>query len=256
MSEASLRVYLAGTIRVERGSILLDEADLPGRQGRVAFAMLAAERDRAISTDELSEQLWSGEPPGAWEVALRAIVSKLRGALGGPGLDGHGWIEHAFGCYQLRLPSDAWVDLEVAADAVHRAEAALRGGDPDDAMGWSLAANAIARRGFLPGEDGPWAAGRRAELQAIRVRALECRAQVNLDRGEHEAAARDAELVVSLEPFRETAHRLVMRAHAAAGNPAEALRVYERCRAMIAQELGAGPSAETEHLYLEILRSA
>ena len=61
---------------------------------------------------------------------------------------------------------------------------------------------------------------------------------------------------MGLEPFRETAHRLVMRAHAAAGNPAEALRAYERCRSTIAEELGAGPSDATEDLYLQILRSA
>ena len=249
-------MYLAGTIHVERGAVLVREADLPGRQGRIAFAMLAAEHSRAVSTDDLAEQLWGGEPPGAWEVALRAIVSKLRGTLAEVGLDGHDWIAHAFGCYQLELPADAWVDVEAAADAVHRAEAALRAGDAADAMGWSLAANAIARRGFLPGEDCPWSTERRAELQAIRVRALECRAQVNLERGEHEAAARDAELVVGLEPFRETAYRLLMRGHAASGNRAEALRAYERCRTTIAEELGAGPAAETERLYLEILRSS
>jgi DNA-binding SARP family transcriptional activator len=153
------------------------------------------------------------------------------------------------------LPAGAWVDLDAAADAVHRAETALRDGDANDAMGWSLAANAIARRGFLPGEDGSWVEARRAELQTIRVRALEVRAQVNLERGDHEAAARDAELVLALEPFRETALRLLMRALSAAGNRAEALRAYERCRRSIAEELGVGPSAETEGVYLEILRS-
>lgn len=256
MGEPPLRVYLAGPIRLERGSVLLTESDLPGRQGRVAFAMLAAERGRSLSRDELAEELWTGVPPAAWEIALRAILSKIRGSLGILGLDGHDAVAHAFGCYQLRLPPDAWVDLEAAADAVHRAEAAFRDDDAENAMGWSLAANAIARRGFLPGEDGPWAARRRAELRSIHVRALECRARVDLDRGEHEAAARDAELVVGLEPFRETAHRLLMRAHAAAGNQAEALRAFERCRRTITEELGAGPSAETEALYLEILRSA
>src|SRR6476646_6252576 len=47
-----------------------------------------------------------------------------------------------------------------------------------------------------------------------------------------------------------------MEVHAAAGNPAEALRVYERCRRFLADELGAYPSAETEAVYLEIIRSA
>jgi DNA-binding SARP family transcriptional activator len=256
LGDAPLRIYLAGRIRLERADTLLDEASLPGRQGRVVFAVLAAEHARAVSRGELAEELWGDEVPNAWDVALRAVVSKVRRVLGGVGLDGAEAIAHAVGCYQLRLPPDAWVDLEAGADAVHRAETALRAQDPSDAMGWALAANAIARRGFLPGEDGPFARRRRTELQDIRVRALECRARVTLDQGDHAAAIRDAELVVGLEPFRETAHRLLMSGHVAAGNRAEALRAYERCRATIAEELGAGPSPETEALYLEILRSA
>jgi streptogramin lyase len=47
-----------------------------------------------------------------------------------------------------------------------------------------------------------------------------------------------------------------MEAHAAAGNPAESLRVYERCRRFLGEELGAYPSAGTEAVYLEILRTA
>ena len=41
-----------------------------------------------------------------------------------------------------------------------------------------------------------------------------------------------------------------------AGNPAEALRVYERCRRFLADELGAYPSPESKAVYLEILRSS
>src|SRR5262249_22603044 len=44
--------------------------------------------------------------------------------------------------------------------------------------------------------------------------------------------------------------------HVAAGNPAEALRVYERCRRFLADELGAYPSPESEAVYREILRSS
>jgi DNA-binding SARP family transcriptional activator len=251
-----LRIHLAGTMCLERGEVLVPESHLPGRQGRLAFAMLAAERERPVSTEELADELWNGDPPTAWEVALRAIMSKLRGILGEAGLDGREALAHAFGCYQLRLPPDAWVDLEAAADAVHRAESALGAGDRSDAMGWSLVANAIARQGFLPGEDGAWASRRRRELQDVRVRALECRARVQMDHGFPPAAVPDLELVLDLEPFRETAYRLLMRAHVEAGNPAEALRAFERCRARLADELGVDPSAETQALHLDILRSA
>jgi hypothetical protein len=47
-----------------------------------------------------------------------------------------------------------------------------------------------------------------------------------------------------------------MAAHAAAGNRAEALRVYERCRQLLATELGAYPSPETESIYRELLRAS
>jgi DNA-binding SARP family transcriptional activator len=253
-SDASLRIYLAGSICAVRGSALVPQSRLPGRQGRLAFAMLAADRDRALSPDEFAEQLWDGGPPRAWDAALRAIVSKLRSALADVGLPPDA-IAHALGYYQLVLPAGAWVDLEAADDAVHRAEAALRADHRDEANGWALVANAIARRPFLAGEEGSWATRRRDILRDVRVRSLECRSAVCLEKELFPLAARDAELVLELEPFRETAYRLLMRAHAGAGNPAEAVRVYERCRGLIREELGVSPSPETEAVYLDILRT-
>jgi DNA-binding SARP family transcriptional activator len=87
----------------------------------------------------------------------------------------------------------------------------------------------------------------------VRVRALEVRGHVALGNGDPAGAIIDAELVVELEPYRETGHVLLMRAHAAAGNAAQALAVYERLRARLAEELGASPSPETEAVFLELL---
>lgn len=255
MEREPVRVYLAGSICLSAGDALLTERSLPGRQGRLLFAMLAAERERAWSKEELAYALWPEEPPAAWDVAVRSLVSKIRAALAEVGLDGTKSLAQAFGCYQLRLPEDAWVDLEASADAVHRAESALREGDVETANGWALVANAIARRPFLSGEEGAWASRRRAWLQDVRLRALECRSSCALTRGLYALAAGDAEIVLELEPFRESAFRLLMRARVGEGNPGEALRQYERCRTLLAEELGAAPSDETEALHLQILRS-
>jgi DNA-binding SARP family transcriptional activator len=46
-----------------------------------------------------------------------------------------------------------------------------------------------------------------------------------------------------------------MQAHAAAGNRAEALRVYQRCRELLAEELGVDPSQETETVYVGMLQA-
>jgi DNA-binding SARP family transcriptional activator len=80
-------------------------------------------------------------------------------------------------------------------------------------------------------------------------------AEVWLANGEHALAVNGAAEVVALEPFRDSAYLRLMRAHVAAGNRAEALRVYENCRRLLADELGADPAPETQALYLQLLGS-
>ena len=243
-----LRVYLTGKVAVEDGTVLVPERRFPGRQGRLTFSVLAWERQHAISVDELADAVWSGEPPSGWQTALRALVSKVRSAIGR-----NASIEHAFGCYQLRLPSDAWLDVEACDAAVHEAETALRAGHHELAMGSALVANAIARRPFLAGDVSDWAERRRAHLRGVRVRALEVRSRVALTRGDPVGAASDAEIVLSLDPYRESAYALLMRANVAAGNPARAVAAYEQLRGRLADDLGTVPSAQTEAVLLDVL---
>ena len=56
-----------------------------------------------------------------------------------------------------------------------------------------------------------------------------------------------------LRRFAKTGYRRLMEAHVAAGNRAEALRVYEQCRRLLAEELGTYPSPETESIYRGLL---
>jgi DNA-binding SARP family transcriptional activator len=249
-----LRIYLAGNVALERGEALMPERVLPGRQGRLAFALLVTERRAGLSVNEIAEVVWNGALPPSWSTALRAIISKLRSLMTEFGFGDVVAIENAFGCYQLRLPSDSWIDLEAAAKAVHDAETELRAGNLASANGEALVAAAISRRPFLAGDDGHWVVQQRARLHDIRVRALSCRAQAALANGDPALAVRDAELVIELEPYREAAYVLLMSAHAAAGGRAQALQTYERLRTLLADELGASPSPVSEAAYLEILR--
>ena len=199
--------------------------------------------------DELAEALWEEAPPATWDKALTVIASKLRGVLADSGLDATAALTGAFGCYRLELPEATWVDVVAAATAARRAEEALAAGDPAKARREATEAASLAEQPFLPGDDGAWVAEKRRDLADVRVRALSVLADACLRSGDPAEAATWAEQVVALEPFRETGYRRLMEAHAAAGNRAEALRVYERCRRLLADELGAYPSPETEAIY-------
>ncbi len=250
----SLRIFLAGDMVIVAGERILGQEWFPGLQGRVVFALLAGEHARAVSRDELGEELWGAAPPSAPEAGLRAIVSKLRSVLAEAGLGGDA-IASAFGAYQLQLPPDAWVDIEAAAEAIHRAEPALRDGDLSDAVGFGRVAATISGRPLLVGAEGPWVARRREHMRDVRLRALDCLAEAWLRHGDPAQAARDAQLAVSVDPFREPSHRLLMDGLARGGDRVGALRAYERLRSILAGELGTDPSSETEDVYLEILRN-
>jgi SARP family transcriptional regulator, regulator of embCAB operon len=249
-----LRIYLTSQVRIENGETLVGERDLPGRQGRVAMAMLVLERQRPVTRDELAEELWPAEPPPSWEKAVMALISKLRAVLRQAGL-GDEALETAFGCYQLRLPSDTWVDVEAAADGVHRAETALAAGRPLEAYPWAAVGYFVGRRPFLAGEDGPWVRRRRIQLRELNLRALDCAVETTAANGEVADAIQAAEDALAIEPLRETTYQRLMRVHAQSGNRAEALRTYERCRVLLGEELGVPPSPETVAVYEEILQA-
>jgi DNA-binding SARP family transcriptional activator len=249
-----LRIYLTGEVAVECGEQLLRDADLAGRQGRLALVYLVAERERAVTQSELAELLWPDSLPTSWPVALSAVISKLRQKLGSLGLDRDRIIANAFRCYQFRPPAVAWIDIEAAADAVHQAEGALLANQPDAAYGPSLIATTIARRPFLTGEDAPWVETRRERLHEILVRALDCRVEALLWNGELALAQDQARTAVELEPFRESGYRRLMQVLVRRGDRAEAVRVYQDCRRRLADELGVPPSEETEALLRSLVR--
>lgn len=247
-----LKIYLTGRITIETPDGIHSEQVLPGRQGRLAFVFLVLERDRPASRDELAEILWPSGLPQSWDASLSAVVSKIRSALDKTGAAAD--VESSSGCYRLRLPSDAWVDIERAFDAQHAADALFRSERVAEAYPQQGIAHAVARRPFLPGEEGPWVERTRTRLRDLLLQSLDLGAQLYLWMREPEVAIRVALEALEVDPFRERAYRSLMRAHADAGSRAEALRAYERCRRLLVEELGASPSEETQALYLELLK--
>ncbi|MEJ2737781.1 MAG: BTAD domain-containing putative transcriptional regulator, partial [Anaerolineae bacterium] len=97
-----------------------------------------------------------------------------------------------------------------------------------------------------------WALLTREHLQRLAVEALHQLASELENAGEYERALPHAYRQVELDPWREKAHRQVMRLLALSGQRGAALGQYEACRQLLAQGLGVEPATQTTMLYDQI----
>jgi len=251
----AVRIYLTGRVFVEHEDVVRGEASLPGRQGRLLFCFLVLNLGRPLARHELVNAVWGESVPEVVDASLNALISKLRRFLNGAGLNGAAALEASFGSYRLRLPAGSWVDIGQAELSFHDAEAAARNADMATLYAAALVAGAVARRPFLAGESLPWVVAQRERLQTLLIRTLEWQSDFYEWHGERDVAFKLAQEAVAIAPFRETGHQRLMRLLRDQGNRAEALRTYERCRRLLRDELGVSPSAETEALYLTLLKA-
>jgi DNA-binding SARP family transcriptional activator len=252
-SSPGVRVYLCGRVTLEYHGAALRDAALGGAQGRLLLAFLGTRRTRPTSRIEAIDALWRDTPPPSVDSSLNVIVSKLRAAVRGTGIPPpHGVVTES-GTLQLVLP-DAWFDIEEARTSLEAAEGAWRRHDVTAAWAAANVAAVIARQSFLVDEDAPWVVRERESLARTWRRASIVLSLVSTAGGEHHLAIQHAEEAHAAEPFDEVACQTLMRAHAAAGNRAEALRVFARCRRLFREELGADPSDQTTRTFLHILR--
>lgn len=243
-----LRIYLVGRVMIESADKVLESSAFPGRQGRLAFVYLAA-APRRVERDQLAEIIWPDRLPDAWDSALSAIVSKLRRVLGRVSVDRAARLESTYGSYELRLPEGSWIDLRAAINSLDRAQGALATGHGRSAWSNAAVASAILRRPFLPGDTGPWVDAMRRELHEYQVRVYHTLAGAWLRIGDPHAAVTAARKAVNLAPFRESSYAHLMEAHLAAGNRAEAVRVYHELRSLLRESLGIPPADDVEDLY-------
>jgi TolB-like protein len=238
---AGLHIALLGGLDITGGEASA-RASLT-RKSRALVAYLALRGAGGQSREKLADLLWGNSAEEQARANLRQTLSLLRKALNG---DGAGYL--VTDGDQISL-AGADIDLDVAnferlvdeatPDALKRA-AALYKGDLLD--GFSLKEDSFEA----------WA---RAERERLRLRASDALTKLiaHCDEvGDTERCVETAARLLTLDPLREAAHRILMRAYAAQGRQASALKQFENCRDILKRELGVEPEPETVALYRDI----
>lgn len=101
---------------------------------------------------------------------------------------------------------------------------------------------------LLPGWYEDWVLVERERLRQLRLHALEILCERLTSRRRFGQAVEAGLAAVRDEPLRESAHRALIKAYLAEGNPGEALRQYRTYRQLLHEELGLVPSSEMDEL--------
>ncbi|MGD2177518.1 MAG: BTAD domain-containing putative transcriptional regulator, partial [Anaerolineae bacterium] len=250
---AHLLLHLLGPLQITLAGEPV--TDFESDKVRALLAYLAVKADRPHRRDALAGLLWPDWSDRAARKNLRTALSNLRQAIGDRTSSGDHRATPPFllitrDTIQFNTASDHWLDVSAFAASVEA--------DPP-AVPQLEEALALYRGSFLEGfflrdsaafDD--WSLIVRERLRRQALGALHQLAGHYERRGDYEQAQAHAWRQVELEPWRESAHRQLMRLLALSGQRGAALAQYDTCQRVLAEELGVEPAEETTELYEQI----
>jgi WD40 repeat protein/DNA-binding SARP family transcriptional activator/predicted ATPase len=220
----------------------------------------SAPHDRA----KLAGLLWPDHPEDVARTNLRHVLRRLRQSLADPA-DGSSFLVTSQQTIQLNPDSGVTVDVvqfvELLAQAEQCDHRTLAACPPcveryrraaDLYRGEFLAGLTIADSDLFEG----WVLIQRESLHRQALELFALLAALHEEQDETEQARRFAWRQIELEPWREEAHRQLMRLLAHSGQRAAALAQYVQCQKILADELGVEPDPETTALYEQIRTGA
>ncbi len=257
-----LRLYLLGPFQVTlAGQSKGRDEPVTGfgyDKVRALLSYLAVEHHSPHSREILGSLLWPDADANTARTNLRKALSTLRKALCDTA--SHPYLILQNDTVQFDPEGNFWLDvdqlksrLDATLDHTRlRFESCIH--DLEEAT-------ALYRGSFLQGltvdslEFEEWLLTIRENLHTRMLSALHELTQYYLRQGEYVLAQKHALRQVELEPYREEAHCAIMESLAHSGQRSAALAQYERCRRILADELGIEPDNKTQLLYQRI-RSA
>ena len=223
------------------------EVDLGPRKQRAVLALLLLNANRVVSTERLIDDLWGDSPPTTARAALQVYVAGLRKALGN---DGATLRTRAPG-YVLEV-EDGALDLDRFTQLCAEAHESP---DPERRAALLHDALELWRDEPLPElRPKPFSSAAVAQLDQLRLRALEERIDADLALGRDATLVTELEALVAEHPYREGLRAQLMLTLYRSGRQAGALDVYQAGRRTLQDDLGLQPGKELRDLEAAILR--
>ncbi len=246
----ALRIYTMG-----RFSVLRDEMPvLLGSRGQqkpiILLQALIALGGRGVDETRLADILWPDADGDLQMQSLRTTLHRLRKLLGFQEA-----IIHHDG--QLTLnPAYCWVDTWAYERLLGTAETAWQQKkEPAEAERAAGKAFSFYQGAFLSHKGGEsWTLFLRERLRQKYISSAELLGQHLEMQGRWQEAIRHYHRGLGVDNLVEEFHQRLMVCYLQLDRPAEAIGIYQRCRAALAAGIGIEPSQETTRIYRQIPR--
>jgi len=236
-----LEIGLLGGFELRRDGQVLDPLTL--RAARSLLAFLVLNRERAHTRDLLAGTFWPDFDEPRARRRLSQALWQIQKTLGEE--EGQRYLIGTADTVRFNPETDFWLDVDEFTSALDQAAKGDRGVEA------KALAHAVSmyRGDLLSGFYDDWLFHDQDRLRTRFLGALERLADLAVARGEYEPAIVHARRLAQENEFDEEAHRRVMRIAVLLGRHNEAIQQFEECRRILAEELGAEPSAETVEMY-------
>ena len=258
---AGRHIYLFGAFQMTLAGD--PDTTLRSDKARALLAYLVVEHGQPHRRERLAGLLWPDYPEPAARANLRRALADLRQAINDQQA-APPYFHITRETIEFNTASDAWVDVSEFA-ALLKPDAAQAADPASTNRATSRLAEAVAlyRGPFLEGfsvADGPtfeeWMLLTRERLQRQAMQTLARLAGWFGEQGEYHHALDFVWRQIELDPWQESAHCQAMQLLALSGQRSAALAQYETCRQILAAELGATPSPQTQQLFEDLRSSA
>lgn len=258
----TLSLSLLGGFHVELGGEQL--VDFESNKVRGLLAYLAVESQQPHERTTLATLFWPDYPEAMARTNLRHVLRQLRQVLGEEEAEVP-LLQTSHRTIQISNQADIALDVARLTELItaFRKCDHARLSQCTACVERLLSAAELYRGDFLanlsfrdaePFEE--WVVVKREQFHQQALEIFHYLATYYEEVGDYERARHFGWRQLELEPWREEAHQLIMRALALSGQRSAALAQYERCRSILDAELAVEPSESTQQLYEQIRSGA
>ncbi|GAA1700134.1 hypothetical protein GCM10009745_53590 [Kribbella yunnanensis] len=247
---SAVRFEMLGPLRVIRGQ---EELQLGPAKQQAVLATLLTTPNQVVPTARIIDAVWDGEPPVNGPNVVQKYVAGLRRVLEpdrAPRSAGELLVLEAGGYRVAVEPGSS--DADDFEAQVQSARALRQSGQLAEASQQLQQALSLWRGEPFQGLTGPVFDDARRHLTELRAGAIEDRAEIELELGNHEPLALELPALAEAFPLRERLRGVQMLALYRAGRSDDALAAYRELHDHLVEEYGVEPGPELQQLQSRI----